>query len=347
MCQQTNYYIYQNCGENLMKNAVTDNNKKTFPVGGVLFAILATYPGLFMIYHGITDNIFMILLFLSFVAISLLLLMKCRDIFLAIPFALLAFVSAIDLINSIGRNFGGMSEILTAIHWFLLFFSYIVLMLIILIKNIPALKKYEPRLNYAKPLFIFPAIIAFIISVILSTYFNLIFSILQSCAIIFTGQWLLSPFSLRKKELSNTLQEEAQTEVKEYRMRCNVCGKIFCYSTKDLAKNKEHSKAALWSSVGSIAGALGGGMYHSYEQGKMADKAIDKIVDYSKCPACHSSDIAELTDEEWKKQKKQESTAKSAPVSPADELKKFKELFDSGVISQEEFDAKKKQLLGL
>ena len=34
-------------------------------------------------------------------------------------------------------------------------------------------------------------------------------------------------------------------------------------------------------------------------------------------------------------------------VSPAEELKKFKDLLDSGVISQEEFDAKKKQLLGL
>ena len=33
--------------------------------------------------------------------------------------------------------------------------------------------------------------------------------------------------------------------------------------------------------------------------------------------------------------------------SNADELKKYKELLDSGVISQEEFDAKKKQLLGL
>ncbi len=34
-------------------------------------------------------------------------------------------------------------------------------------------------------------------------------------------------------------------------------------------------------------------------------------------------------------------------VSSADELKKFKELLDMGVITQEEFDAKKKQLLGL
>lgn len=42
--------------------------------------------------------------------------------------------------------------------------------------------------------------------------------------------------------------------------------------------------------------------------------------------------------------------AKNAPVlasSPADELKKYKELLDMDVITQEEFDAKKKQLLGL
>ena len=35
------------------------------------------------------------------------------------------------------------------------------------------------------------------------------------------------------------------------------------------------------------------------------------------------------------------------PKSEAEELKKFKELLDSGIITQEEFDAKKKQLLGL
>ena len=34
-------------------------------------------------------------------------------------------------------------------------------------------------------------------------------------------------------------------------------------------------------------------------------------------------------------------------VSAADELKKFKELLDSGIITQDEFDAKKKQLLGI
>ena len=39
--------------------------------------------------------------------------------------------------------------------------------------------------------------------------------------------------------------------------------------------------------------------------------------------------------------------AASSGVSAADELKKFKELLDMGIITQEEFKAKKKQLLGL
>ena len=49
-------------------------------------------------------------------------------------------------------------------------------------------------------------------------------------------------------------------------------------------------------------------------------------------------------------QKRNQSTTQTQVIqqtSSADELKKFKELLDMGVITQEEFDAKKKQLLGL
>ena len=57
---------------------------------------------------------------------------------------------------------------------------------------------------------------------------------------------------------------------------------------------------------------------------------------------------AALTDVIGKVQVEAAYTQNNAPVaSNADELKKYKELLDSGVISQEEFDAKKKQLLGL
>ena len=47
------------------------------------------------------------------------------------------------------------------------------------------------------------------------------------------------------------------------------------------------------------------------------------------------------------KSKKLQGTTVISSLSSADELKKFKELLDMGVITQEEFDVKKKQLLGL
>ena len=51
---------------------------------------------------------------------------------------------------------------------------------------------------------------------------------------------------------------------------------------------------------------------------------------------------------ERQQEKANATTIATAPKSDeADQLKKFKDLLDSGVITQEEFDAKKKQLLGL
>ncbi len=44
---------------------------------------------------------------------------------------------------------------------------------------------------------------------------------------------------------------------------------------------------------------------------------------------------------------KNNRSASAPTLSAADEIKKFKELFDQGIISQDEFEAKKKQLLGL
>lgn len=44
---------------------------------------------------------------------------------------------------------------------------------------------------------------------------------------------------------------------------------------------------------------------------------------------------------------KETTTNEKTVISSADEIKKFKDLLDSGIITQEEFDAKKKELLGL
>lgn len=47
------------------------------------------------------------------------------------------------------------------------------------------------------------------------------------------------------------------------------------------------------------------------------------------------------------KEQKERNTTMSSAYSAADEIEKFKGLLDKGIITQEEFDAKKKQLLGL
>lgn len=48
-----------------------------------------------------------------------------------------------------------------------------------------------------------------------------------------------------------------------------------------------------------------------------------------------------------KLESKQENSISSSSISSADEILKFKELLDAGIITKEEFEAKKKQLLGI
>ena len=138
-------------------------------------------------------------------------------------------------------------------------------------------------------------------------------------------------------------------EETEKRVKCNTCGHLYCYNGADIEQNRHNAKMATLNSVGAVANAIGGTQLGAHAQNSSAQRYLDKIVDYSRCPKCNSSDVRILSAEEYEKEKANPTTPNNggAAVSAADELKKFKELLDMGVISQEEFDAKKKQLLGL
>lgn len=141
--------------------------------------------------------------------------------------------------------------------------------------------------------------------------------------------------SKESNELTNT----------ERRKRCNVCGKIICYTLKDIEDNQRRAKSAAWSAVGGIAGGLSGNYAAGAISNQTADNQLNNIIDYDKCPHCGSRDLVEITNEEIPCTNTQQIEQTS--ISSADELKKFKELLDMGVITQEEFDQKKKQLLAL
>ena len=69
----------------------------------------------------------------------------------------------------------------------------------------------------------------------------------------------------------------------------------------------------------------------AYQKRKIDNDTMNKAIDFIR--------------NKIKEAKKPAGT--TAALSPADELKKFKDLMDGGIISQDEFNEKKKQLLGL
>lgn len=94
--------------------------------------------------------------------------------------------------------------------------------------------------------------------------------------------------------------------------------------------------------ISAVATSFGHGIAVATSSGSIRFKAITNNAEV------HAA-ISKLLMERQEKApatSEQKSTV-AATQSNADELKKFKELLDSGVITQEEFDAKKKQLLGL
>ena len=147
------------------------------------------------------------------------------------------------------------------------------------------------------------------------------------------------------------VEEEKEEQInKEYIKKCNVCGHIFCYTDQDIKENATNALASGLSAVGAIANILGGNSYQAYESTKVSDRNSSKVKDFDRCPKCNSTNVVLVDGEELMK-KEDNSTSTNQPAQPqvsvVDELKQLKELLDIGIITQEEFDAKKKQLLGL
>lgn len=79
----------------------------------------------------------------------------------------------------------------------------------------------------------------------------------------------------------------------EYKMKCNVCGKVFCYTDEDLKKNATNAGMGALNALGGLASILGGGtIFHTHHLQGQADRYNDKVVDYNQCPYCHSRSLS-------------------------------------------------------
>ena len=183
-------------------------------------------------------------------------------------------------------------------------------------------------------------------------------------------QFVLSAAAKKGDEQNTRNAEEAYHYIEKYIInkgiekrntmhykRCDACGRVFSVSEADLENaDKLLGSAARDAVLGRVASAsqIASGIYGAYVGKNMqeqADKKMDRALTVGNCPYCKSSMTFDISEEEYhtlnQQQSFQNKPVEQAPVSAADEIKKFKELLDIGAITQEEFDAKKKQLLGL
>ncbi len=155
-------------------------------------------------------------------------------------------------------------------------------------------------------------------------------------------------------QFNRAKREIALYQGQEIRMKCRVCGHVFCYNYRDVQRNENLKKNAAWESVGAVLDTLAVSTLEGAVRSGNADRIESQIKDWSRCPNCNSTDLMEVSAEEYKQALIAESNAAtpfapsaSAGASNTEEIRHFKELLDEGIITQEEFDAKKKQLLGL
>lgn len=86
--------------------------------------------------------------------------------------------------------------------------------------------------------------------------------------------------------------------VMEYRRKCNVCGKIFCFTDEDIKDNLKNTAMAGLNALGQIGSVFGGTIFHTSYFSEESNRFKNKVIDYDKCPYCNSSDIEIVVDDE-------------------------------------------------
>ena len=97
----------------------------------------------------------------------------------------------------------------------------------------------------------------------------------------------------------------------EYRKRCKVCGKIWCYTDRDLSNDKANRVAAAFNAIGGIASAVGGNVFQQQYFADRMENDQRKSVDRNQCPNCRSLDSENISVEELEDYKVQESFSKT------------------------------------
>ena len=171
------------------------------------------------------------------------------------------------------------------------------------------------------------------------------------------GKYKVFPF--KKKKLSYAREaEEAIRRIMnpnskyvlvngQYVVHCKSCDKLSFYTKEDIDRQIKNAKSAMLDSIAGIGGAVGGNVIAGNQFLDRADRSLGAMRDFSACPFCGSKDIEYYNENDYEDYKNRTSTKAAPDKDPVEEIKRYKELLDQGILTEEEFQKKKTELLGL
>ena len=92
----------------------------------------------------------------------------------------------------------------------------------------------------------------------------------------------------------------------EHRRRCTACGNVYCYTDSDIKDSNLNSINSTVSALGALSSLMGGGtLLNAQAFNAQSERYRDKVIDFTRCPHCHSQNTVELSEEEWLKIQRQ------------------------------------------
>ena len=361
--------------------------KFKFPIGAILMAVYSVWSivNIFgCLKYDIPIGIVDLILILSTIAVAVLLFMKKTNFIIAIPFLILAIfnISGLDsLIKEVkyiyrevypsriyGFGFRLLSFVCDVIPEILLSISLIVVVLLALTDK---LTKSPTKFKKALTNTLYIATGIFIVLYLVNhiadfgiMYRGLVY-VLYCIAILLCGLWIANPY-VQETSIKESIEKNKINKEHHISLGAHICLLLFTFGiwqyvwiykrTKftNLVKDEEERNPTT-----KLLLCLFVPFYMIYWTYKTA-KRVDKIAKERNVP----SDIGTLclvlaifipiVPPILIQSKINEAIAsnETAPnkdnrINNADVLVKYKELLDQGVMTQDEFDAKKKELLGL
>jgi len=102
----------------------------------------------------------------------------------------------------------------------------------------------------------------------------------------------------------------------EYRRKCQVCGKIYCYTDADKTASNVNAIAGALGSLAAGLNAIDGSMFGAFAFNAQSDRANSRVTDFTRCPSCGSTSTVELTAEQWEQEQRRLTTSVSPAAQP-------------------------------